>query len=162
MLWHAVRVQLMVVGTIGWLYGLGGYLLGGATAVVLGFMFRSNEATPEPEAAGKDETVQAAYRILARSSQNPEHYSHDERYVLWFASSKIAKMVSVRGFDPVAEVACESEETLNNLLLSCGYDIQRLTDGEVVQRLKYAMEADMELFADIHQKYGNEPEGQSQ
>lgn len=113
-------------------------------------------ATPQP-AYSADPTIEAAYRILVRGSQNPGGYTHDPRYVLWFACSHVASLAALKGdLNGVAAVVGESSDTIGALLQSAGYDLPALLTGDKQQRFVDAMAATDRLFPDIEAKYGDQ------
>ncbi|MEX2261098.1 MAG: hypothetical protein WD696_04065 [Bryobacteraceae bacterium] len=139
--------------TSGWLWGLGGYLAGIVVAVSLGATVKLRSPAETPLVTGDDEVMQAAYRLLERGSRNPAAYTHDPRYVLWFACSHVVTILPSHGYDEAASAVGESPDTLRNLLLVAGYDLKRLTHGAATERFMYAMSATQEIFSDIYEKY---------
>ena len=108
--------------------------------------------------------LQAAYRILRRGPVDPEHHAQDPRYVLWCACSHVAKLTAWSpgekgSIHKAGQIVGEDPDTLAHLLDAAGYDLNRLTQEDRVERSQYALQATEELFADVIEKYGADREG---
>lgn len=124
--------------------------------VLLGALFIKRSYATRMQAQESNEPVESiAFRLLNRGSRNPSAYSHDPRYVPWFACSSVANLFA-HGPEQAAQATGETKEALGSLLLSAGYDLKRLQQATSVERMMYAMNATQELFSDITAKYGQQ------
>ncbi len=99
--------------------------------------------------------LDAACRIVRRGSVTPERYIADPRYALWFACWSVAIIVSGEGeWQRATATAGEDVETLRDLLSQAGFDLERLTTGETIDRFNYAVQSTKELFPDVAARYG--------
>jgi hypothetical protein len=141
----------------GWLWGLLGYLVGPVFAVLLAVVTRGAPGAAEAPLQIAERVQEAAERILRRGLRNPNAYTHDPRYVLWFACSHLATLSAGEGgFEQAATVVGENTGTVREILTFAGFSLDRFASGEPRTRLLYAMEATMQLFPDIAEKYGSQ------